>query len=60
MLDSKLLLAGGITFFGLTTTLLIFLHVDKEYVLAFSGFLGQLVAAFLTYINSNRTKPPEV
>lgn len=57
--ESKLLLAYGITAMSLATMILIFWRVEKEYIMIFAGFAGQLVAAFLTYINAGKQKPPE-
>lgn len=56
--DSKVILAGGSTFFGLLTMTLILFHADKEYCMAAFALCGQLVAGFLTYVNSTKPNTP--
>ena len=48
--DTRILLAAGVTFMAAITMSLILMRVDKEYVITFSGFVGQLIAALLTYV----------
>lgn len=54
--DTRILLAGGIAFMALVTVTLILMRTEKEYVLAFSGFVGQLIAALLTWV-TRQQKP---
>jgi FtsH-binding integral membrane protein len=44
--------------FASLTLLLVVLKADKEYVMASFGLTGQLVAALMTYVNSNKPNVP--
>ena len=54
--DTRILLAVGVTFLTLVTVTLILLRVEKEYILLFGGFVGQLIAALLTWV-TRQVKP---
>jgi hypothetical protein len=52
--DTKTCLWTGMTFFAIFTLFLVLMRAEKEYVMAGFGLTGQLVAALLTYVNSNK------
>jgi hypothetical protein len=55
--DTKTCLWTGMALFALLTISAAYFHAEKEYVMAFFGLTGQLVAGLLTYVNSNKTNP---
>ena len=52
--DTKIILAAGITFMSLVCIVLIAFKVDRDMILVFAGFVGQLIAALMTYVNSTK------